>query len=209
MALLNGNKTQIRAPIHPQPDEDGLAYDLLKNGWYDTSAKHYECPYGIPGDRLRVQETVAIYQTIDHVRKPDGRAFSEVSDGLVLYRADGYESTEDAKEHVKLMSGLGCEGVVIEDDKWRLPIHMPRWCSRINLLRKGTRVERIQDISYKDCGAEGIPTETVCVGYTGGGNQEMQKTRHFPRRWDITNKFCGYGWEANPWVWVLVVEVLR
>lgn len=208
-ALLSRNKTQIRVPINPQPDEDGLAYDLSKSGWYDTSGKLYRCPYGVPGDQLRVKETYTIYQTVDHIRKPDGRAFSEVSDGSVLYRADGHESVEDAREHVKLMSGLGCEAVLTEDDKWKSPIHMPCWAGRIDLLIKGIRVERVQDISFKDCGAEGIPTETVCVGYTGGGNREMQKTRHFPRFWDAINKICGYGWEANPWVWVLIFEVIR
>lgn len=208
-ALLNRNKTQIRAPIHPQPDEDGPAYDPLKNGWYDTNGRCYECPFGTPGEISWVQETFAIYQTIDYVRKLDGRAFSEVSDGAVLYRADGYESVKDAKEHVKLMSGLGCEAVEVEDDKWKAPIHMPRWASRINLLIKDIQIERVQDISYEDCGAQGIPTEMVCVGYTGWGNQEMRKTRHFPRCWDATNEFCGYGWEANPWVWVLVFEVLK
>ena len=76
--------------------------------------------------------------------------------------------------------------------KWRPSIFMPHWASRINLEVVSVRVERVQDISIEDAYDEGMEW-----GDQGCGVLE------FKNLWDSINLKRGYGWDANPWVWVI------
>ena len=84
-----------------------------------------------------------------------------------------------------------------DDRKWRPSIHMPKEAARIWLKVTDVRVERLQDISLEDCVREGI---------------EASRTGIFARfsiLWDSTIKkqfIAKYGWDANPWVWVIEFE---
>jgi hypothetical protein len=80
---------------------------------------------------------------------------------------------------------------------WCSPVLMPRWASRLTLEVTGVRVERLQDISIGGMLAEGVlPDEH----YLGSAN----RLRHpFIAGWDALNKRRGFGWDANPWVWVV------
>jgi hypothetical protein len=109
-----------------------------------------------PGDRLWVRETWAHYQTVNGIRRPDGRAFSEVSDGLAGYRADGFDTIADFKDHIRLMSGCDLEAIEVNGDCWRPSIHMPRWASRLTLVVQDVRFQNLQDISEQDAQAEGL-----------------------------------------------------
>ncbi len=75
----------------------------------------------------------------------------------------------------------------------RPSIHMPRWASRIDLEITDVRVERVQEISLDDCVAEGV-IDPRCAG---------RSTANFAALWDSINAKRGFGWEANPWVWVI------
>jgi hypothetical protein len=82
-------------------------------------------------------------------------------------------------------------------DKWHPSIHMPRWASRITLEVTAVRVERLQDIRTQDIIAEGILEDEH---YLGAAN----RYRHpFQELWDAINAKRGYGWESNPYVWVV------
>lgn len=73
--------------------------------------------------------------------------------------------------------------------KWRPSIHMPRDAARIFLRVTGVRVERLQEIDDAGVVAEGL--EIGC---------------YFDELWNRTVKPKDryvYGWEANPWVWVI------
>jgi hypothetical protein len=72
---------------------------------------------------------------------------------------------------------------------WRSPIHMPRWASRITLKITDIRPECLPDIAHEDAIAEG-----------SSGIDEYREL------WDSLNSKRGYGWEANPWVWVIEFE---
>lgn len=83
---------------------------------------------------------------------------------------------------------------------WRPSIHMPRKAARIFLRVKTVRVERLQDITEEDAIAEGMSKTLVdgVVFISAKGN--------FHVFWDSLNIKRGYGWDANPWVWVIEFE---
>ena len=79
---------------------------------------------------------------------------------------------------------------------WKPSIHMPKEAARIWLKVTDVRVERLQDMTDDDAEAEG------CFDYTS-------TALGFPDVWDSTIKKSDrdrYGWEANPWVWVIEFE---
>lgn len=211
-AILEGRKTQTRRVVRPQPHKGVMAFSPAISGahWIPQEQVGYDfgpnnpatqlttmngspikSPYGVPGDRLWVRETFALYQTIDFVKRPDGRSFSEVSDGLAAYRADGYTSIDDLKEHLLLMDDGNLEAVAVDNNKWKPSIHMPRWASRILLEVVEVRVERVQEITGEDCLMEGIQP------YTG---------IDFCTLWNSVNARRGFGWDTNPWVWVVTFK---
>lgn len=200
-AILDGRKTQTRRVVKPQPwqpleydDESGL-WDLYAG---DELCGSRACPYGQPGDQLWVRETWAHYQTVNHTRRSDGRSFNEVSDGLAGYRADGHDTIEDFRQHVRMMSGCDLEAVEINGNRWRPSIHMPRWASRITLEVTGVRVERLNAINGIDAKKEGV---SIPAHLPHDGADLQHALREFRSLWDTIN---GPGsWEADPWVWVV------
>lgn len=93
--------------------------------------------------------------------------------------------------------------------RWKPPIHMPRWVSRLTLRVTDVRVERLQDMGLTDALAEGItlddPSRAI---YEEGYERQLQAARHrFGRRWDKINAKRGYAWATNPYVWVVSFEV--
>lgn len=87
---------------------------------------------------------------------------------------------------------------VVQEPKWKPSIHMPRKLSRINLEITDIRVERLQDITDADAQAEGVD------GWSGVvivGNDIA-----FAELWDKINAKRGYGWDKNPWVWVVTFK---
>lgn len=48
--------------------------------------------------------------------------------------------------------------------KWRSPIHMPRWASRLTLVVTATKIEKVRNISEADAIAEGIGRNPVQEG---------------------------------------------
>lgn len=87
--------------------------------------------------------------------------------------------------------------------KWRSSIYMPRWASRITLEITEVRVQRVQEISEKDCKAEGIP-----ISLEGTVVQEFGMGQRLYR--NLWNSLNGKKapWDSNPWVWVLNFRVL-
>jgi hypothetical protein len=77
-----------------------------------------------------------------------------------------------------------------DSTKWRPSLFMPREAARIFLEVKSVRVERLQEISEADANAEDF-----CFGCDW-----------FHDYWDSLNAKRGYGWDSNPWVWVIGFE---
>ena len=90
--------------------------------------------------------------------------------------------------------------------RWRPSIHMPKEAARLFLRVTGVRVERLQDITYEECKAEGF--DGVIFEDDTEGLPAIAINR-FSRMWDSTIKKKNIGlfdWEANPWVWVIEFE---
>jgi len=87
-------------------------------------------------------------------------------------------------------------GESLNYSNWRPSIFMPRWASRITLEIVNVRVERVRDISEEDAWSEGV----------GGGQLsrfDIDGRILFKSTWNSINAKRGYGWDANPWVWVI------
>ncbi|HCY85364.1 MAG TPA: hypothetical protein DHV36_09550 [Desulfobacteraceae bacterium] len=155
-------------------------------------------PYGGPGDFLYVREMWKPY-----LNDQGSEGFTRI----ILFPADNesipvpeqYYGWFDDKEK------LGYHG--------RPSIHLPKWASRIWLRVKGLRVERLQDITETDAVAEGIQAYVYEYGSLGYGTQKLalgamhhNAVGAFSFLWDLINGSRGYGWDENPWVWVVEFE---
>ncbi len=197
-AILDGRKTQTRRVIKPQPPAlwDACAACAGCFCFYRASDPDFhgykKCPYGQPGDRLWVRETWASLDSVDHLSPKDiellcrDAGYKTGPCGDLWYQADNsYRQWGDDKQ---------------TKGKWRPSIHMPRWASRINLEITDVRVERLQDITEDDAVAEGVQYFITSGKMT---RSEMSMRSAFADLWDSINFKRGYGWDTNPWVWVV------
>lgn len=109
-------------------------------------------------------------------------------------------------------------GIHKEQMPWKPSIHMPKEAARIFLRVKDVRVERLQDISVLDAINEGCcgticdhPDASPTLGCTDCLNTGWLEPpdAEFAQLWDSTIKPADrewYGWDANPWVWVITFE---
>lgn len=139
-----------------------------------------------PGDILYVRETWQFFPCFDCVKSMCDTTpltyedSDSVTEGCWIYKADYIESDQKRV----------C---------WRPSIHMPKEAARIFLRVKDVRAEQLKHIRYFDCLAEGIPYRQM----------EDDIIRDFAELWASTIKpadRASYGWEANPWVWVIEFE---
>lgn len=205
--------------VHPADVINGDPATTWESGWAIFAVR----PRIEIGDRLWVREAWAHYQTVDHVKRPDGRAFDEVSDGLAGYKADGHATIGEFRHHVRLMSGWDLQDVVINGNCWRPSIHMPRWASRITQIVTDIRVERVQDISEEDAWAEGVCAFAESLDTGAGWGRLCTADRRslvvvqfgsarnaFRCLWDsLYGAEPVKGWDANPWVWAHTFTVHR
>ena len=199
-AILNGQKTATRRIIKPQPkhvhtilgpsDEEDWTFDFLcgciENGVCLDWIEMVKMPYQ-PGDILYVRETWSpLYQDKD---SKDVRGY--------MYKACTLEEYDKMYPDGKDYQWEG---------KWRPSIHMPKEAARIFLRAINIRAERLQDITYEGCKAEGF--DGVIFEDDTEGLPAIAINR-FSRLWDSTIKKKDielFGWEANPWVWAIEFE---
>lgn len=87
--------------------------------------------------------------------------------------------------------------------KWKPSIHMPKEAARIWLKVTDVRVERLQDIDIKGIRNEGLASAAVHAGDMDIALKEWEIL------WNSTidkSNIDTYGWEANPFVWVVEFE---
>jgi hypothetical protein len=149
-----------------------------------TDAVYFKCPYK-PGDVLWVRETWCTHEDMADVFE------NQLRPGYY------YKANEIGKEWVNDR----------EIVKWRPSIFMPRKAARIFLRVLNVRVERLQDITPKDAWDEGcrIGNSFPWEEHIPELQQQCRDILFIPL-WDNLNAKRGYGWDKNPWVWVISFE---
>jgi hypothetical protein len=177
-ALLDGSKTQTRRVVKPRKDANfGCMLMPRELAGEINQGEYSNCPYGQPGDRLWVRESLFLStETNRHHYSATGIALPGVD-----YEAEPPPAI-----------GLPARSIP--------SIHMPRWASRITLEIVSVRVERLQDISEADAIAEGV-TDTGAIILGRMAEDVTGPIAEYAVLWESIN---GPGsWDANPWVWVV------
>ena len=201
-AILDGRKTCTRRVIKPQP-QSGLCYtyagshkDCIGKWTYPNRGAHklwgeeYKLPENIKDEELSKRWNPP-YHTDDilYVRETWSEGYE---DGTYIYRADDkLADLPTFKESSKLI--------------YRPSIHMPKEAARIWLKVTDVRVERLREISAESALAEGADKYI----HTNGGLDENMTITSFIGIWNSTIKKSDidrYGWDANPYVWVIGFE---
>ena len=208
-AILAGQKTCTRRLPNKRVREEYFAYDDWANtvggsGIKKLSEKEfYEQypPYQV-GDILYVRETWEHFECCccegdEHgncYREPQQSALNK-SCGCYMYRA-----TDE----------------IYGDARWHPSIHMPKEAARIWLKVTDVRVERLQDITPKGAESEGVGNlfyDDIGYGEKNYGTEVDPEygiaKEQFAWLWESTIKKSDldrYGWDANPYVWVIEFE---
>ena len=84
---------------------------------------------------------------------------------------------------------------------------MPKDACRLKLLVTGVKIERLQEITVGDVKKEGVKIEPQAVydmlSPTAAQAMAQDQIKKFINLWDRINLGRGYGWESNPYVWVV------
>lgn len=204
--ILAGNKTQTRRVIKPQPSGGWLVPPLgVIDGNYASNGcrSDLKCPYVDQSNRGRlwVRETFYVdhWSFVSRERLAEAPPEGDWQD-FTYYRVDG-ECCQQIPE---------CQCADVGKPKWRSPIHMPRWASRITLEITGVRVERLQNISEADAKAEGIeyPSRFAINGVCYPATQSKSYINTFSELWDKING-KKHPWASNPFVWVIEFKRLE
>lgn len=213
-AILDGRKSMTRRVVKPQPsvtyhwsgdtyEEDGMLKAVLPS----KPSIHFDyipkCPYEI-GNRLWVKEAWRDRFGTAYANYGTGNAYPIDDISEVDYKSGG--------------NGYFIGGCIFRDDelsakweewsKWKSPLFMPRWASRITLEITDIRVERVNDISEEDAIAEGIfpKYERVPNQCTELSNNVVEE---YADLWDSLNAKRGFPFKNGPWVWVIEFKVVQ
>lgn len=200
-AVSEVRKWQTRRIINPQPRVvHGWNGDYLETNQLFRDRPGSACPYGKVGDLLCVREAWATSLDLNSFKPSAVPTCSPI-----WYRAGGMTIREGGSVP---LSFTGCVLDHVKPGKWRPSIFMPRWASRFTLEITRVRVQRVQDISNPDARAEGVELLNgwnLGARHTIKGHRTVHATpRHaFESIWNSINQARGFGWDANPWVWVV------
>jgi hypothetical protein len=221
-AILDDRKTMTRRVVKLTDSGRVKAIGSPRNWHIDDPNAVLACPYGAAFDQLWVKET--------HYR-------------YGKWIKNGISATGRQKWRFKPLTAevFFCDNPPEQrrvNNKYRKAawykrpsIFMPRWASRITLMIKAVRVERLQDISDNDIIAEGVyipinkdsikdgkghplirltgdyPPIKYLPKHDGEGWSESELLRaEFAALWDSINAKRDdgrYAWKNNPFVWVL------
>lgn len=191
-AIMEGRKTQTRRVVKPQPTfervecyGDSWAWAKGKDNFSGVTTEQLTGPAGL------------LHETRCPFRKGNKLWVKETygpCDGGFCYRASE------------------AEGVKPEDGKWHPSIFMFREASRITLEITEVRVERLQEISARDCVEEGIDFKKhECECDTCARSTKLcpatssSLIMEYSELWDSINR-KKYPWAKNPWAWAITFK---
>lgn len=185
-AILAGKKTQTRR-VMKSPPSDGYHMRQCPNGkWYAFSDKTLKFNLNGRIEECKWRSTSPYkpkYQPGDILWVRETWACIEGTSDFYAYKADDAEVEQFI-------------------DKWKPSIHMPRAAARLFLKVVNVRCERLQSITDGDCCSEGMLDITKLINCHFGS----LAAERYRELWDSLNAKRGYGWDTNPWVWVIEFE---
>ena len=180
-AILSGRKTHTRRVIKPKYRNDEYGFQVITT---------------------RIGEFV-------RVEKVDENECAIFADGTERYVTPPYQPSDIL--YVRETWAKNAYGGYFykannkcEVFSWNPSIHMPKEAARTLLRVTSVTVERLQDITPKQCIMEGVEPQDLEIG------DEFVRWV-FNCLWDSTIKPADiekYGWDANPWVWDIGFEVV-
>ena len=220
-AILDGRKTATRRVMKPQP-KSKLCYtfagshkkDIGRWGYPSKTAhefwgEEFELPEDITEEELKKKWNPP-YHTDDilYVRETWAPIYPNKESNEVwgyIYEEDSLEEYDNRYPDGKDYQWGG---------KWKPSIHMPKEAARIFLKVKDVRVERLQEIPHDGALKEGIHFCECPDVFTWKPETDMHNCYITPMGamqalWNSTIKksdIYRYGWDANPWVWVIEFE---
>lgn len=208
-AILDGRKNctrrVIKFPVNRYTNNVPLADKVVVQELRCDKVNFLEEPffsYGInlpyqTGDILYVRETWEHFECCCCEGDEHGNCYREPQQS-VLNKSCGcymYRATDE----------------IYGDAKWHPSIHMPKEAARIWLKVTDVRVDRLQEITEEEAGAEGAVDNRGFVHSYDNEYTHIHTVREdFAEIWNNTVKKSDidrYGWNANPWIWVIKFEV--
>lgn len=196
-ANLDGRKSCTRRIVKPQP-QSRLCYTFAGcncGTWgypsktaYENWGDEYKLPEDITDEELKRRWNPP-YHTDDilYVRETWKKA------------PNGYYYYEDWQKND-----------IADITKWKPSIRMPKEAARIWLKVTDVRVERLQEITEAGAEAEGAVNNIGMIHAPDNEYDHIHTAKeHFIEIWNSTIKKSDldrYGWDANPWVWVIEFE---
>ena len=224
-AISDGRKTCTRRIAKVFIPDDALwGYTAFTPKGYISCRGLYADGYGEkfyklpsqPGDILYVRETWGISNMDDESKM-----------AYIVYRASEEQENEGCRE-VHLPDEKFekmYESMAESEPEWRPSIHMPKEAARIWLKVTDVRVKRLQKIDEDGVWNEGFRFTPPCLTRVSADGHtcdldgpctsrikycDMTMEELFGRElWDKTIKKSDldrYGWNANPYVWVIEFE---
>ena len=193
----DGTKTQTRRTVKTRAENNTRVGPVGRQAHIDSTEATMHCPYGKPGDVLLMAEP---YRILACAGNP-GWVFRVqfLDDDVVAYidpTQKEYETWIKRKHPFAAITSR----------------FMYKSLARTRFVVESVRVERVQDITDEDAIAEGIE-------WSESGPYHAHDTEHdgeirvshnyetardaFRSLWDRINAKRGYGWDVNPWVWVV------
>lgn len=200
-AILDGRKSCTRRLVKTRrKDACGFYVTRKTDGTfagiyeYDESEIMFDNPLEPlyqPGDILYVRETV--WQKIGHYLDIDGETKPS------WYNEFKYVASDEKPE-----TGWNYSWAK------RPSIHMPKEAARIWLKVTDVRVERLQEITEAGAEAEGAVNNIGMIHAPDNEYDHIHTAKeYFIEIWNSTIKKSDidrYGWDANPYVWVIEFE---
>ena len=205
-AILDGRKDATRRIVKGFiPDDAVWGYTAFTPKGYISCRGTFADGYGEkffklpcePGDILYVRETWQCWRAHRYEATADIR-FRAGGDDVRLQFANGNTDSIDRLDYDTFVHKW-----FSHNREWKPSLFMPKVAARIWLKVTDVRVERLQEITIDGIRNEGLSSMAV---HAGDMEIAMEEWKNL---WNSTIKkpdINHYGWDANPWVWIIEFE---